>query len=118
MTPTIVTDGDGNLRLVLGSPGGATIITTLAQVSSHVIDDGLSVAEAIASPRIHHQALPDHIYVERGGLSAAVIRQLEAMGHSVEVRSGYSGEVTAIAVERGRLVGVADPRRGGGAAGN
>jgi gamma-glutamyltranspeptidase/glutathione hydrolase len=117
MTPSIVLDPDGRLLMVVGTPGGPTIITTVTQVISNVIDHGMTLAEAVAAPRIHHQALPDQIYFERGGLRPEVVAQLESMGHTLRRRGGYSGEVAGIMRVETGWVGVADPRSGGGAAG-
>jgi gamma-glutamyltranspeptidase/glutathione hydrolase len=117
MTPSIVLDPDGTLLMILGSPGGPTIITTVMQVISNVVDHGMTLPEAVAAPRIHHQALPDQIYYERGGLRAEVVAQLERMGHTVRRRGGYSGEVAGIMRTESGWVGVADPRSGGGSAG-
>ncbi len=117
MSPTIVEDPAGDLLLVLGTPGGATIISTVAQVISNVIDHGMSATEAVAAPRIHHQALPDTIRYERDGLNARTVARLQDMGYAVVERPGYSGQVAAIFVRRGHLIGVIDPRSGGGATG-
>ena len=114
MTPTIVIDPHGALRLVLGAPGGATIITTVFQVISNVVDYGMGLADAVAAPRVHHQHLPDRIDVESGGLPATVVEELEALGHEVHVRAEPWGDAQAVAVlEDGTLEGAADPRRGG-----
>lgn len=114
MTPTIVTGADGDLRLVVGSPGGATIITTVFQVLSHVVDFGRPLAEAVAAPRVHHQHLPDRIDVEPGGLPDPVIRGLRDRGHVVHEGAERWGDVEAVAVSSdGQLEAVADPRRGG-----
>jgi gamma-glutamyltranspeptidase / glutathione hydrolase len=117
MTPTIVLDPAGDLFLVVGTPGGPTIITTVAQVISNVIDHHMRLDSAVAAPRIHHQHLPDTIRYERGGLAAGTIERLAAMGHALSERRGYSGEVAAIQRVHGKLVGMADPRMSGGAAG-
>jgi len=117
MTPSIVLGPDGSLLMVLGSPGGPTIITTVMQVISNVIDYGMSLPEAIAAPRVHHQALPDRINYERGGLLPATVARLEAMGHELSERRGYSGEVAGIIRVAGRWMGVHDPRSAGGSAG-
>ena len=65
MSPTIVLK-DGKPFLVTGSPGGSRIITTVLQVISNVIDRGMTIAEAVAEPRLHHQWSPDEVLVERG----------------------------------------------------
>src|SRR6266699_2327032 len=117
MTPSIVLDSAGNLEMVVGTPGGPTIITSVAQVILNVLDQKMSLADAVAAPRIHHQALPDQTYYEHGGLSDATVRGLEAMGHKLEQRPGHSGIIAAIQKTAGGWVGVADPRYAGGALG-
>jgi gamma-glutamyltranspeptidase/glutathione hydrolase len=117
MTPTIVLDPDGALVLVVGTPGGPTIITTVAQVISNVIDHHMRLDSAVAAPRMHHQHLPDTLRFEHGGFEPATIERLTAMGHALAERRGYSGEVAAIQRVGGRWVGVADPRMAGSAAG-
>src|SRR5437773_1652183 len=117
MTPSIVLDSAGNLEMVVGTPGGPTIITSVTQVILNVLDQKMSLPDAVAAPRIHHQALPDQTYYERGGLSDATLQALEAMGHKMEQRRGTSGIIAAIAKTAGGWVGVADPRYAGGALG-
>jgi len=117
MTPSIVTDSTGQLQLIVGSPGGPTIITTVTQIILNVLDQRMGLADAIAAPRIHHQALPDQTYYEHGGLSDATVRALEAMGHKMEERRGHSGFVAGIQKTAGGWIGVADPRIAGGAIG-
>ena len=68
MSPTIVEDADGALFLVSGTPGGATIITTVLQTLFNVVDHGMNVVQAVHAPRVHHQHLPDQIFFEHGGL--------------------------------------------------
>jgi gamma-glutamyltranspeptidase/glutathione hydrolase len=116
MTPSIVLNPTGELYMVLGTPGGPTIITTVSQVLLNVIDQKMSLADAVAAPRFHHQALPDIIRSEHGGLSDATIQALEAMGHAVDRRGG-SGTVAAIQKTAGGWVGVIDPRSAGAALG-
>ncbi len=115
MTPAIVVDPAGNLFLVLGSPGGSRIPTAVYQVITNVIDQAMPLPAAVTAPRIHHQALPDVLHVEPDGFVRASIDSLEAMGHQVSSWS-YKTEVDAIARTAAGWVGVADPRRGGGAA--
>ena len=112
MTPTIVLDGSGRVRLVTGSPGGPTIISTVAQMISNVVDFGMNAAEATSAPRLHHQHLPDVLRFERAGLTPGAVEALRAMGHTVEERSGYQGDAQSILVlPDGRLQGAGDPRR-------
>src|SRR2546429_2205816 len=96
MTPSIVLDSAGNLEMVVGTPGGPTIITSVAQVILNVLDQKMSLADAVAAPRIHHQALPDQTYYEHGGLSDTTVQALQAMGHKMEQRRGHSGIGAAI----------------------
>lgn len=118
MTPTIVEDRERQLFMVVGTPGGSTIITTVFQAIINVVDFGMDVAESVRAPRVHHQHLPDRIQYERGGLAPAVVDSLRALGHTVEERRGTSGDVQAIVVlPDGSLTGYADPRRGGLSAG-
>lgn len=117
MTPTIVVDPQGRLRLVLGSPGGPTIITSVAQVILNVLDHHMALSDAVAAVRVHHQAWPDRLYYERAGLLPETLAALRALGHVLEERSGYSGDIAAIERRGSAWIGVPDPRRGGGAAG-
>ncbi len=117
MTPTIVTDPQGRLRMVLGSPGGPTIITSVTQVILNVVDHHMSLPDAVAVTRIHHQALPDVINFERGGLLPATVAALRRMGHQLSERTGFQGDIAAIERRGSGWIGVPDPRRGGGAAG-
>jgi gamma-glutamyltranspeptidase/glutathione hydrolase len=118
MTPTMVLDPGDELRVVLGAPGGATIITSVFQVISNLIDHGMTLADAVAAPRVHHQHLPDRIGVEPGGLPADVVDELRALGHEVKEAAEPWGDVEAVVLRAdGVLEGVADPRRGGTALG-
>lgn len=115
MAPTIVLK-NGKLFLVTGSPGGSRIITTLVNVLVNVIDYRMSLAEATAAPRIHHQWLPDEVRVEPG-VRSDIVSVLESRGNRV-VRSEPWGSVNSIMVTKNGLLGVADPRsRGALAAG-
>ncbi|MFQ5678185.1 MAG: gamma-glutamyltransferase [Gemmatimonadota bacterium] len=118
MAPTVVIGPDGRTELVTGTPGGATIITTVFQILTDRIDYGLPVQASVNAPRFHHQNLPDRILYERGGLPADVVAALRARGHRVEERKEFSGDVQSIYLAPdGTLYGAADPRRGGRAAG-
>ena len=116
MTPSIVLDRNGRLLLVVGTPGGPTIINSVYEVIVNVIDHRMTLAEAVAAPRINQQALPDVIFVERGGLTPATVDSLKAMGYKLQDR-GRQGDVQAIQKTATGLIGVADPRHGGGASG-
>lgn len=116
MTPIILLGRDGKVRLVTGTPGGATIITTLAQIISNVADFGMDVASATGAPRLHHQHLPDVLSFEHAGLPIAVQQALRSRGHMLQERAGYQGDTQSIQVlSNGTLAAVADPRRGGAA---
>jgi gamma-glutamyltranspeptidase/glutathione hydrolase len=115
MTPSIVLDPKDQLYLVVGTPGGPRIITMVYHVISNVIDHGMSLPDAVAAPRMHHQALPDVVRLERGGFTPATIADLRARGHVVE-EGGYSGDVEAIIRTGDSWEGVSDPRYGGGGA--
>ncbi|MDX1568233.1 MAG: gamma-glutamyltransferase family protein, partial [Longimicrobiales bacterium] len=118
MSPTIVEDPQGNLLMVTGTPGGSTIISTTFQTISNVVDFGMNAAQSVRAPRVHHQHLPDQIYVEPQGLPADVMESLRGMGHTVVERDSFSGDAQVILVrEDGILEGASDPRRGGTAAG-
>src|SRR5690606_22446892 len=115
MTPTIVCR-DGELRLVLGSPGGGRIISTVLQVVSNVLDHGMPLEYAVRAPRVHHQWRPDAIRHEPNALVADVRARLLALGHRLEPRPLEIGRCQAIEIRRGRRTAVADPRSGGSAA--
>jgi gamma-glutamyltranspeptidase/glutathione hydrolase len=110
MTPTIVTR-EGKPWLILGSPGGRTIINTVLQVVLNVVDFQMDLGKAIRAGRAHHQWLPDELVLEPEALPAAARRQLRSMGHTVRVGSRM-GQVMAILIEptSGQRLGVADPR--------
>jgi len=110
MTPSIVEDPRGRLALVVGAPGGPRIITAVWQVISNVIDHDMPIADAVYAPRIHHQALPDSIRWEQGGITPAVRREMEAMGHHFFARPGSNAVVEAVRVTPEGLEGVTDPR--------
>ncbi len=117
MTPTIVLDPAGRVKLVTGTPGGSTIITSIVQQVSNVVDFGMDVATATSAPRLHHQHLPDSLRFERRGLAPATVQRLRAMGHALAERQGFQGDVQSIVVTNGAMTAVADPRRGGAAVG-
>ena len=116
MAPTIVLK-DGKLFLVLGSPGGPRIITTVANILMGVLDYGMNIQEAVNAPRFHHQWMPDVIGVERG-FPPAEIKPLEAMGHQVKVGDHWSdGECIMIDPKSGERLGASDMRNNGRAIG-
>jgi gamma-glutamyltranspeptidase/glutathione hydrolase len=116
MTPSLVLDGNGQLLLVVGTPGGPTIITQVYHVISNVIDHHMPLPDAVAAPRMHHQGLPDEVRLERDGFYPGTIAALQSMGHTVVFR-GRWGDVEAIIRTANGWQGVSDPRLGGGGAG-
>jgi gamma-glutamyltranspeptidase/glutathione hydrolase len=116
MTPTIVTK-DGKLLLVLGSPGGPTIITTVANVLMGDIDYGMNIQQAVNAPRYHHQWLPDQVMLE-DDFPAADVAALEKMGHKISRRHRI-GDAECIAINplTGERMGATDPRNEGKAIG-
>jgi gamma-glutamyltranspeptidase/glutathione hydrolase len=112
MCPTIVEQVAPGARpfLVLGSKGGATIITTVLETILHLVDDGLTIQEAVDAPRIHHQWQPDTLQIEPQALPEDVAARLRACGHTIQVREPI-GNVAAIGLDaEGRWTGAADPR--------
>jgi gamma-glutamyltranspeptidase/glutathione hydrolase len=82
MTPTIVAK-DGKLFLVVGSPGGSTIATTVFQVIINTIDYDMNIQDAVDALRFHHQWLPDNVFYEKNSLDSTIIKKLELMGHNL-----------------------------------
>jgi gamma-glutamyltranspeptidase/glutathione hydrolase len=116
MTPTIVFDSNGRPLLATGSPGGSTIITIVLQVVLNVLTFEMGIAEATAAPRIHHQWLPDRIFVE-SGISKDTLNILEMMGHKLSQRQSIMGSTQSIQKGPGvSIFGASDPRRDGAAA--
>ncbi len=113
MSPTIVSK-DGKPFMVIGSPGGARIITITLEAIVNVIDHGMNIQEAIDAPRIHHQWLPDKVYMEPYALSIDTRRVLSEMGHAVEIDRSWSiwGQAAGIIVGGKSL---AEIEKGGGA---
>jgi len=108
MTPTILAR-DGKVFLVVGAPGGSTIITTVLQVINNMVDFGMPVHDAVNVPRFHHQWRPDVIHHEPGSISPDTAKLLRAMGYELSPRYGY-GEVNAIARDKifGGWIGAPD----------
>jgi gamma-glutamyltranspeptidase/glutathione hydrolase len=124
MAPTIVLK-DGKLFLVLGSPGGPRIITTVANIFMGVVDYGMNIQEAVNAPRFHHQWLPDVASVEQD-FPPDAMKRLEGMGHHIEVgeeadghRDPYwsDGECIMIDPKTGERLGASDKRNNGRAVG-
>jgi len=116
MAPTMVLK-DGKLFLVLGSPGGPRIITTVANILMGVVDYGLNIQEAVNAPRFHNQWLPDTSYVEKG-ISPDTAQVLRKMGQPVDEENYWSdGECIAVDLNTGERLGASDGRNNGKAVG-
>jgi gamma-glutamyltranspeptidase/glutathione hydrolase len=117
MAPTIVLK-DGKLFMVLGSPGGPRIISTVANILMGAIDYGLDIQQAVNAPRFHHQWEPDEIDIERTGISPDTVKLLQARGHKIKTETYWSdGECIAVDPKTGELLGAPDGRNGGKAVG-
>lgn len=109
MTPTIL-ERDGKLFMVVGTPGGSTIITSVFQTILNVVDFGMNIQEAVAAPRFHHQWLPDEVALEAAAVNQSIRHSLSATGYKLVDRNSI-GRVDAILVlPDGSLSGGADPR--------
>ena len=109
MTPTII-EKNGDLYMVLGSPGGSTIITSVFQTILNVVEHNMNMQEAVNAGRFHHQWLPNVISYEKTAIDSLAIMQLQKMGHEMKIRSSI-GRVDAILIlPDGKLEGGADPR--------
>jgi gamma-glutamyltranspeptidase/glutathione hydrolase len=110
MTPTIVLE-NGRLRFVLGSPGGARIISTVANIFLSASVGGLNIQQAVDAPRFHHQYLPDKLYLEPG-FPPATLDALRAMGYDLNISHGHwsNGECIAVNPATGELEAGQDQR--------
>lgn len=109
MTPTII-EKDGGLFMVIGTPGGSTIITSVFQVFLNVAEFGMDLEAAVNAKRFHHQWLPDQILMEKGTFNETTIQELKDLGHQIN-EVDYIAKVKAIhRLPDGRLQGAADPR--------
>jgi gamma-glutamyltranspeptidase/glutathione hydrolase len=117
MTPTFVLRKDGSLWFTVGSPGGPTIINTVLNVITNVIDYGMNMQQAIDAPRIHHQWLPDQLEFEPYGLSGDTQEALARRGHKLG-KPRTLGDCEGIMIEEktGIRLGSVDPRRSDGLA--
>ena len=116
MTPTIVENSNNEPYLILGSPGGSTIITTIAQIIINSIDFDMEIKDAVESKRFHHQWIPNLIQLEKHSLSSEVINKLLNMNHNYIYRSDIGiGEANCIMIQNNTFYGSSDSRRGSSA---
>lgn len=108
MTPTIL-EKDGELFMVVGTPGGSTIITSVFQTILNVVEFDKGMQEAVSAKRFHHQWLPDEVLVEKGAIDSVTISSLETKGYKFVPR-GAIGRVDAILKISNGYTGGADPR--------
>lgn len=117
MTPTIILKND-KPYLIVGSPGGSTIITVVLQVILNCIEFGMNIQEAVNAPRIHHQWLPDIIYHEQFSINNDTFSILESLGYKLKDRNSTfrvlgSAQAIMIDQENNKIFGASDPRRNG-----
>lgn len=110
MTPAIVAK-DGKVKIVVGTPGGSTIITSVFQTIVNIIDFGMNANDATQACRFHHQWLPDKIQIESECLSKSEITKLEALGHKVTTRGSIGKVETILVNDDGTLEAAADHRK-------
>jgi gamma-glutamyltranspeptidase/glutathione hydrolase len=114
MTPSLLVK-DGKVELVIGTPGGSTIFTSIFQVMTNLYDFGMPLAQAVAAPRFHHQLLPENqITMEPyAPLSTEVQAELSAKGYNLVTQGWSLGDIQAIQVTNGTVTAIADPRSRG-----
>ncbi|HCX22544.1 MAG: gamma-glutamyltransferase [Flammeovirgaceae bacterium] len=109
MTPTIL-EKDGQLKAVLGSPGGATIITSVFQTVLNLVDYNMTMQEAVEGKKVHHQWLPDQIKMETGAISDEDKAQLEKQGYLFQEVEKIGRNDCILVLPNGQLEGGSDPR--------
>ncbi|MBK1440275.1 gamma-glutamyltransferase [Parapedobacter sp. ISTM3] len=109
MTPTIL-EKEGRLFMVVGTPGGSTIMTSVFQTILNVVDFGMDMQEAVAAPRFHHQWLPDEVALERDAVSKVVRHSLSTTGYKLVDRASIGRVDAILMLPDGAMQGGADPR--------
>lgn len=109
MTPTIITQ-DGKLKMIVGTPGGSTIITSVFQTIVNVLDFGMDMHQAIQAPRFHHQWLPDIVYCEKNAITSNNRKILESIGHSFKEREPIGRVEGILVIKSNKIQGAADHR--------
>lgn len=115
MSPTVLISPDGTQRIVVGASGGPWIISSTLQVISNIVDFGMDPSEAVAAPRMHHQWVPELLFLDEG-YSVDTQRALESRGHTLKVMPFFSS-VQVVVQGPGGTAGASDPRKGGWPAG-
>ena len=108
MTPTIIKK-DNEVFMILGSPGGPTIITSVLQTILNVMYFDMSIKKSVKSPRFHHLWLPDIVYFEDGSFDKKIFEYLDKLNYKISKRSQI-GRVDAILIEKNKIFTAADPR--------
>ena len=111
MTPTII-EKDGDLNMVIGTPGGSTIITSVYQTILNVMDHGMTMQEAVNAEKFHHQWLPDVILFEEDRFNEDILEELIGLGHVVEMRKVLGRMDCILVLPDGTLEGGSDYTRG------
>jgi len=111
MTPTII-EKEGDLNMVIGTPGGSTIITSVYQTILNVMDHGMTMQEAVNAEKFHHQWLPDVILFEEDRFNETVLEELISLGHMVEMRKKLGKMNCILVLPDGTLEGASDYTRG------
>jgi gamma-glutamyltranspeptidase/glutathione hydrolase len=110
MTPTII-EKDGKLSMILGSPGGPTIITSVLQTILNVYLFGDNINESVNHPRFYHLWLPDKIYLEKGAFDSQTVDSLKSLGYVINKKFSSIGRVDAIYIDKtNKIFTAADPR--------
>ena len=110
MTPTIV-EKDGKLFMVVGTPGGSTIITAVYQTILNVLEHGMTMQQSVNALKFHHQWLPDKTVFETGAFTENTINKLQNRGYILEQQRNSMGRMDCILIRPdGTLEGASDPR--------
>lgn len=110
MTPTIL-EKDNKLYMVVGTPGGSTIITSVFQTILNVVEHRMSMQQAVNAAKFHHQWLPDHTTFEKGAFTPTTLQQLRDKGYKMNEQKNTIGRMDCILVlPNGKLEGASDPR--------
>ena len=116
MTPTIVKGQDGLPVLAIGASGGPFIISSTLQVLSNIVDFGMTPEQAVSAPRMHHQWVPELLFLDEG-YAPATHQALAQIGHTVEEMAFFSSVQVVQAGAEG-FIGASDPHKGGAPAGS